>query len=646
MTIADELIAILGYETTGEGEAKRFAATIDSLGTKLDKFATAAGKVAGFAAVAVASGFGLLGKSVVETSAQFESYQATLETIEGSSAKAKASLDWISEFGKTTPYDVAQVTDAFVKLKAYGIDPLTDDALRVLGDTASAMQKPLNQAVEAFADAATGEFERLKEFGIKAKTEGDNVTFAWTKNGQDMTKTVKKSSNEIRSFLLETMGDRFAGAMDKQSKTWNGMMSNLGDTWTDFKRRIGEAGFFEGMTTRLGKFLDYLGTLDKDGSLDRWATNISDVLTAMGDVFDLVFGRIVANITFLSSHFTDLEPYVYSIGAALGFLIARAFPLITAMILVGIAVDDFLAYLQGGESVIGDFIAWIQDMTGVSEAVAAGLAGLGGVVTAALGMAFLVAPLKVLGLFGRLMLTGLTALAPVIMQGAVAAFALLSNPVGWAILLGGVAAGLIWYFWDELVEAWNNVSGKATELFSSLKDSFLAINWTDVGVSMMNAVFDGMKLIGQAIRDWFTSLVPEWASEFFAGDGGVTAQPNKPSVTTSGVTPTGDVSSVSGNQLTPDALDYKLELQRKEWERISGNLNDNLARMVPDQAVAATITDSRQDNRQAPVNSNVTVNQTVNQASDAPRAAAVATGNAVAGAITKQRSQLESEPSF
>ncbi|MDG4869117.1 hypothetical protein P8631_14065, partial [Guyparkeria sp. 1SP6A2] len=87
----------------------------------------------------------------------------------------------------------------------------------------------------AFADAATGEFERLKEFGIKAKTQGDDVTFSWTKNGKEMTKTVKKSSNEIRAFLLETMGDRFAGAMDKQSRTWNGMMSNLGDVWSSFQ---------------------------------------------------------------------------------------------------------------------------------------------------------------------------------------------------------------------------------------------------------------------------------------------------------------------------------------------------------------------------------------------------------------------------
>ena len=43
----------------------------------------------------------------------------------------------------------------------------------LLPNTASAMGKIVEQFVEAVADASTGEFERLKEFGIKASSEGD-----------------------------------------------------------------------------------------------------------------------------------------------------------------------------------------------------------------------------------------------------------------------------------------------------------------------------------------------------------------------------------------------------------------------------------------------------------------------------------------
>jgi hypothetical protein len=37
------------------------------------------------------------------------------------------------------------------------------------------MGKDMMQMIEAVADASTGEFERLKEFGIKASKQGDQV---------------------------------------------------------------------------------------------------------------------------------------------------------------------------------------------------------------------------------------------------------------------------------------------------------------------------------------------------------------------------------------------------------------------------------------------------------------------------------------
>lgn len=740
MAIADELIALLGYEIEGEELVKRYEKSLDRVNKRLTKFAETAGKVAGVATTALVSGFGLLGRSVVQTSAQFETYQATLETIEGSADKARQSLDWIADFGKTTPYDVAQVTEAFVALKAYGIDPIADDALRTLGDTASAMGKPLQQAVEAFADAATGEFERLKEFGIKAKSQGDNVTFAWTKNGKEMTKTVKKSSNEIRAFLLETMGDRFSGAMDRQSKTWVGMMSNLGDTWTDFQRRIGEAGFFDDVKANLTRLLDALAVLDENGTLDRWAENLSDTLSKALYFFEIITERFVTNIKFLIDNWDSLKTPMMIIGALFGFVVARAFPLITIFSLIALATDDLLSYLQGGESIIGDFIEWIQELTGVSETVAQALAGLGGVVGSAFALAFLFAPFKVMKLFYKGIKGTLTKLGPmifkilkslgpmivgrfaamrmamlaavalwgpavaakfaalgaVIMKGAAAAFALLSNPIGWGILLAG-AAGLVYYFWDDLKEGWNWLSGKVGELatmfgdwfanaswaeilvavvapiptlffnalnaifpgikenivgmFQGIIDWVLEIDWSALGTGMMNAIWDGMKTIGEQIKAWFLTLVPDWAKDFIGvGDEGPGAQPNPNAgkITPSNqpqvdkALPSGQSGSVA---LTSDALDYKLELQRQEWQRMQGNLEANMAKMVGSEPIDATITDARQDNRQFPFESNVTVNQNVTQATDAPGAAARATGDAVSGTVAKQRSQVEAEPS-
>lgn len=357
MAVVDELVAILGYETRGEDKLRSFTKSIDDVARRLTLFAAAAATAAAGAAT-------LLAKSVINTSAQFESYAATLETIEGSAEKARKSLDWVAEFGKTTPYEVGEVTNAFVRLKAYGLDPM-DGTLSAVGDAASAMGKGLMQGVEAVADAATGEFERLKEFGIKSKQAGDSVTFTWSQNGKELTKTVKKSSTEIVNFLKENFGARFNGAMVRQSKTWNGMISNIGDSWTDFHRRIGDAGFFDAVKNQLGRAMDYIGGLDADGTLDRWAGNLSWAFTkAANAIADFVErgGRHLRTIGRLIEENKGAWEWL---KWALAAIALRLFPVTFLVGGLALAIEDLLQWMGGGKSVIGDFVAALEAFTGI-----------------------------------------------------------------------------------------------------------------------------------------------------------------------------------------------------------------------------------------------------------------------------------------
>ena len=69
------------------------------------------------------------------------------------------------------------------------------------------MQKTLDEAVEAFADATRGEYERLKEFGINAEVSGNQVTLSWMQNGQQMEKTVTKNAENIGKALTGVWTD-------------------------------------------------------------------------------------------------------------------------------------------------------------------------------------------------------------------------------------------------------------------------------------------------------------------------------------------------------------------------------------------------------------------------------------------------------
>nr|QIG67150.1 tail tape measure protein [Rhizobium phage RHph_TM26] len=356
MAIADELIALLGYEVRGEENIKRYNANLDATAKRITAMGVAAGVAAGWLTTKLIGGIKSGIGSLVETNAQFETISTTLLTIEGSADKAKSSLAWIQQFAKTTPYDLASVSEAFVKLKAYGIDPVANDTLKTLGDSASAMGKPLNQAIEMFSDAATFQFERMKEFGITSSQKGDQVTFSWVKNGQQMTKVVKKNGEDIRKFVLENLGERFLGAMDKQSKTWTGLVSNIGDTWTGFQKKVGEAGFFDKIKQKAQGLLDTFQRLQDNGKLDQWAKRIGNALSAGVDILSVIAERAGRNIDFLVEHFDKLKLPLEIIGALLGRVLIRMFPWVTFFIAAGIAVDDFLAYLQGGDSVIGSFI--------------------------------------------------------------------------------------------------------------------------------------------------------------------------------------------------------------------------------------------------------------------------------------------------
>lgn len=218
--------------------------------------------------------FGALTFGVIGVGRQFESFLASLETAEGSAEGARKAMSWIDRFAKTTPYEVDKVTEAYIALRNGGIDPTTG-ALRSLGDASSASQKDIIQAVEALKDAQTGEFERLKEFGIRAKVVGDQVRFTYMSAGREVQISAKKSADAINAAVLGIFDARFQGAMDKQSKTFNGLWSNMMDMVTSFQRQIADAGVFDFVKAELASLLKLINAAAANGNLAKWAKEIS-----------------------------------------------------------------------------------------------------------------------------------------------------------------------------------------------------------------------------------------------------------------------------------------------------------------------------------------------------------------------------------
>lgn len=229
-------------------ETEKSNSYIRKFGSSIKNLAAAA---VGFIAIQKGiSGVSAAGKELVKTAATFEKFKIALTTIEKSSLKAQSSLDWVKDFAATTPYSVEEITEAFIKLRANGLDPM-DGTLRTLGDSAAAFGKDLMQGVEAIIDFQTGESERLKEaFSLKvdAKTFADSYLIPMG-NGY---KRVSKEGKAGTDAILDILKTRFEGGMDDLSKSFDGKLSNFEDSWTDFKLTLAtESGLFDGATKSL-----------------------------------------------------------------------------------------------------------------------------------------------------------------------------------------------------------------------------------------------------------------------------------------------------------------------------------------------------------------------------------------------------------
>ncbi|MEO7691292.1 MAG: tape measure protein [Sphingomonas sp.] len=239
----------------------------------------------GVTAIAAAAGaaIGVFAHGVITTAAKFEQFQVALESTEGSAQKAKAAMAWVADFAQRTPYEIDEVTDAFVRARGIGLDPFTG-AFESLGNAAGATRKTLMDAVEMMADAQTGEFERLKEFNITSSVKGQMVTFSYLdKAGKNAKKTVKKDMVEVRKAILAVFDDKYTGGMERQSQTLIGIWSNIKDFITRAQLSVANKGIFDRVKNDLQGVLDWTQKIQKDGSLDKWAQSASDWLTMIWD---------------------------------------------------------------------------------------------------------------------------------------------------------------------------------------------------------------------------------------------------------------------------------------------------------------------------------------------------------------------------
>ena len=242
-------------------------------------------KAAGAAAAAVVSleTAKQVFSALVDSQRNFDKLNSGLITMTGSAENAAKAFSVLQQFAKETPYGLNQAVEGFTKLVALGLNP-SKEALISYGNTAAAMGKDLNQMIEAVADASTFEFERLKEFGIKSSQQADTVSFTF----RGVTTTVKKNSEEIQKYLLNIGNTDFAGAMETRSKTLDGQLSSLADSFDGLVLAVAQSGFGDAVGEQAARAEDAVTALTDAIASNEIAATLQDWVTLFNESFKFI----------------------------------------------------------------------------------------------------------------------------------------------------------------------------------------------------------------------------------------------------------------------------------------------------------------------------------------------------------------------
>ena len=275
----------------------QFKSSLSSAERQFSNASRAMGSIAKKVAAGVAAiGTVMVGVGVaaVKAAGRIEQQEVAFKTLLGSTEAATAALNRIKKDAMKTPFDMPGLVDANQRLISAGINAnRAADIILTLGDAVSATGgsneelsrmvanfqqiKSVGRAslmdIRQFAMAGIPIFDMLSDSLGVSKSAIANMVSEGTLGFGQLEKAFRDASAE---------GGRFSGAMEDQSLTLQGIMSNIKDTigilLTDFAR---DTGLFDSAKSGLAGILDWLLEI-KDS--EAWNNFVDEVKKGLNDV--------------------------------------------------------------------------------------------------------------------------------------------------------------------------------------------------------------------------------------------------------------------------------------------------------------------------------------------------------------------------
>lgn len=189
------------------------------------------------------------GKDSLAAFGKQEQFLTSLKTMfHGNGVEAELLNDKLKNFAKTTPFELTEIQDATKMMVAYGsTSSSVVDEMKMLGDIGSGVGSSLSEIGYLYGTLRTQgrayamdirQFtgrgipivkELAKQFGVT-----DDKVMKMVEDGKVGFKDVEKAFKGMTSE-----GGQFFGMMDNQSKTLDGQLSNMSDSFGQLKANVG-----------------------------------------------------------------------------------------------------------------------------------------------------------------------------------------------------------------------------------------------------------------------------------------------------------------------------------------------------------------------------------------------------------------------
>lgn len=263
----------------------------------------------------------------------FEGYRAKLETAVKDTNKAMVIMQNMVKKANATPYEAGELIDVASRLEMMGM--ASKRWIDTVINSAGSLGKSSVQVTEAIIDAQVGEWERLKELGIRkdqimmesAKRYGEKTVF----NAKGQMLDQAKAMN----VLQDMMDKRFVGGAQKQASTLKGLWSTLTGNFKlnmtkivgineDGSIRMGST--YAQLKTEIKNVIDLIMAWQKDGTIDRMAKRtdefVKNTISGLKTAFNwwqknkdaiVGIGEIIASVFVATKIVTFADEAIWSV---------------------------------------------------------------------------------------------------------------------------------------------------------------------------------------------------------------------------------------------------------------------------------------------------------------------------------------------